>query len=172
MMLLAASHNWRTLTGLDWGLLLATSIWILVAIYQDVTEQNIHLEYLLIAVPVGLWAGGRLFGWAQAVSGILVLGVLFTLVYLSGIWYQKRFDKGEPAFGKGDIFASLVIGSFLGVQNGLIAVMIGTLINGIYGIIRLWNRRRKAGSSGGLTIPLLPGYLISAGLVLILSLLS
>ena len=90
--------------------------------------------YLLVFGLVRAW---QLMLWEQAWQGMVVLGALMLLIY-----YASRGGMGE-----GDVKLALVLGLWLGVEQGLLCLLLsftsGALLGGLLLLLRRVQRRTE-----------------------------
>lgn len=171
-----AHYGW-TLNALRWAVFEA----LLIVLFWTDLEERI--------LPDELTIGGAVVGFVFAVlapkpgsvgeiffpnSGPLIVsvmdaclgGVLLAVpIWLLGMLY--RTVRKREGLGFGDVKLLLLLGIFLGPEQGLSALLIGTVSGSIVGIVYIWFRRHDArtyelpfGSFlciGGAVAPFLPG---------------
>ena len=106
---------------------------LLITLRTDATTFLISRLVTLYCVPIGWFLSYK--GWLpltlfESVVGALVgFGILFLVNSLS------RFFLGRDGLGQGDIDLMAFIGSFTGVLGCWVALMIGSLLGSVFGIV-------------------------------------
>jgi len=116
--------------------------------YVDLRHRILPDEVTLYAAPLGIlgavaydlvgYSGWLSITWRQAVIGSLVWPMLFgATAWFGALWADR------PVLGRGDIKLMALYGAFLGPLGSFIAVMWGSIIGTVVGILYLlWMRRR------------------------------
>ena len=97
--------------------------------------------------PVPSTVGELLFsqhsGWAQSLLSLIVGVALLSLpVWVVASLYSRI--RGREALGLGDVKLLALFGAFLGLENGLKALMIASVAGSILGVFMLLRHRSAA----------------------------
>jgi leader peptidase (prepilin peptidase) / N-methyltransferase len=68
--------------------------------------------------------------------------VLAGPIWILGFIYARV--RGREGIGLGDLKLLVLLGVFLGLENGLLALLIGVLSGSVIGIAYIWLTRKKA----------------------------
>ncbi len=94
-----------------------------------------NLGLLLLLLPVS-W--GRAWVWAiEAAFGALVVGGILWLIGRFYFWWRHR-----EGLGLGDVKMAAMIAAFLGLQAGLFALILGSFLGSVVGLIYIWAARK------------------------------
>ena len=152
---LTVSRYGPTILALKWCVFDA----LMVALFWTDLEERILPDELTLGgalaglvfsiwVPVPGLFGSLSFSWsprAASVINALIGGLVLSLpVWLLG-WLYGHLRKRE-ALGRGDIKLLAAIGVFLGLQNGLFALLLGAVTGSVLGLGYILWKRKDAGS--------------------------
>ena len=70
--------------------------------------------------------------------------VLAGPIWIVGLAYARI--RGRAGLGRGDVKLLILIGVFLGVENGLLALLIGAVSGSVLGLAFIWLARKDASS--------------------------
>ncbi len=128
---------------------------LVVLFWTDVEERLLPDEFTLGGTLVGLTlaafvpigselagslipaAGPRLQSLLNSAAGAIVLAVP-----LAGLGWLYQRVRRRVGLGLGDVKLLLLIGAFLGVERGLIALMIGSVSGSVVGVTYIFVRRK------------------------------
>lgn len=105
----------------------------------------IDLEHMLI--PDILSIPGTLLGITlsffqgkliESLKGSIIIGIILLLIYFLALIFYK-----QEGMGQGDIKLGLLLGSFLGVKMGLLALFLGFLLGGLISSILIISKRKN-----------------------------
>ena len=148
---IAASFGF-TLESLKWCLFVANLI---VLFWTDVEQRLLPDEFTLGGTLAGLVfaafvpmhsvfaeslipvASPRVQSLFNSATGALVLSVP-----LAGLGWLYRRVRGRPGLGLGDVKLLALMGTFLGAENGLVALLIGSLSGSVVGVTYVLVRRK------------------------------
>ncbi len=178
--LLLAYAHWLRQMSPAWGfgpLLVAGAYFVLVAIV-DAETHLVPYEEALLGLGIALVVGVPRHGWGNTLAGImggaLVMGLFYWLGERYAYWQARRSGQGEPdepALGFGDVYLSGVLGGFLGWPGVFGALILGSLLMGVFvlalGMATLIRQRNLKGL-GGRYLPMAP-FLVLAALWLMLN---
>lgn len=148
--------------GLSWLLvknLLLFSL-LLVLIFTDLLERTLPDAITLGGAAAGIgvsllvppgdgtarWLSGKLFAFPppalviNLADALLGAGISAGALWLVGAVYARL--RGRHGLGFGDVKMMLLLGTFLGLKLTLLAVLVGSLLGSIGGILFIWVARK------------------------------
>ena len=141
----------------DWTLAAALIAVIFIDIDHHIIPNSITLPGLLAGLALSLFAPQLGVGFRDALLGALVIG--------GGLWGLSagyEWLRGQIGLGMGDVKLMAMLGSFLGLQGGLGALLVGSLVGLAYGSVLI----AVKGTGRATRIPYGPGLALG-GLVLL-----
>jgi leader peptidase (prepilin peptidase) / N-methyltransferase len=167
----AARYGW-TIASVKWALFEAIAM---VLFWTDMEERILPDEFTLGGTAIGLIFAflvplhgailDQLFSAVQPVRRSLLnaaLGAALLSGPMWGVGALYHLVRKREGLGLGDVKLLLFMGSFLGIENGIVAVMIGSLSGAILGIAYVWMTRQSAA-----TYPLPFGSFLCLGAALV-----
>jgi leader peptidase (prepilin peptidase)/N-methyltransferase len=146
-------YGW-TAVALKWALFEAI---IVTLFWTDIEERILPDELTLGGSVAGLAVAlfvrvpgqlGELFlpgsklVWQSLFNAGVAAMVLAGPIWLLGVIYARL--RGREGLGLGDVKLLVLIGVFLGLENGLLALLIGVLSGSVIGIAYIWLAAKKA----------------------------
>jgi leader peptidase (prepilin peptidase) / N-methyltransferase len=146
-------YRW-TAVALKWALFEAI---IVTLFWTDIEERILPDELTLGGSLVGLMVAlfvrvpgqlGELFlpgarmVWQSLFNAGVGATVLAVPIWILGLTYARL--RGREGLGLGDVKLLLLLGVFLGLENGLLALLIGVLGGSVIGITYIWLAGKKA----------------------------
>ncbi|MGI9073222.1 MAG: prepilin peptidase [Bryobacteraceae bacterium] len=149
----AIRYGW-TVSALKWALFEAV---VITLFWTDIEERILPDELtlggaliglmlaLLVRVPgelAGLFLPGPKMVWQSLFNAGVGATVLAGPIWMLGFIYARV--RGREGLGLGDVKLLVLLGVFLGLENGLLALLIGVLSGSVIGIAYIWLTRKKA----------------------------
>jgi leader peptidase (prepilin peptidase)/N-methyltransferase len=153
--LVAYRYGW-TLAALKWVVFESLMI---VLFWTDLEERILPDECTLGGTITGaifaffvfvpgvlgqLWLGDRKLIWQSLFNMAMGAVLLSGPIWLAGVIYAK-FRKRE-GLGFGDVKLLVMLGIFLGVEQGIGALLVGAVSGSILSVVYLWAARKDPGS--------------------------
>jgi leader peptidase (prepilin peptidase) / N-methyltransferase len=150
---IAIRYGW-SIVALKWALFEAI---VIALFWTDIEERILPDELTLggalagvvlaffIRVPGQL---GQLFlpassaVWQSLLNSALGAAVLAGPIWMLGLIYARV--RGREGLGFGDVKLLVLLGVFLGLENGLVALLIGVVSGSVIGIAYIWLAGKKA----------------------------
>ena len=143
-----------TVLALKWALFEAI---IVTLFWTDIEERILPDELTLGGAAAGLvltlfvrvpgqvgeivLSGSRVL-WQSLLNAALGATVLAGPIWVLGMIYARV--RGREGLGLGDVKLLVLLGVFLGFENGLLALLIGVVSGSVIGIAYIWLTRKKA----------------------------
>lgn len=150
---IAFRYGW-TLSALKWAVFEAI---VVTLFWTDMEERILPDELtlggalaglmfaLFVRVPgqlIELFLPGSKMPWQSLFSAGVSAAILAAPIWLLGFLYARI--RKRQGLGLGDVKLLVLLGVFLGLENGLLALLIGVLSGSILGIVYIWLARKKA----------------------------
>jgi leader peptidase (prepilin peptidase) / N-methyltransferase len=149
----AIQYGWSTV-ALKWALFEAI---VITLFWTDIEERILPDELTLGGSLAGLLIAffvrvpghlGELFlsdsklAWQSLFNAGVGAMVLAGPIWMLGIMYSRV--RGREGLGFGDVKLLVLLGVFLGLENGLVALLIGVVSGSVIGIAYIWVAGKKA----------------------------
>jgi leader peptidase (prepilin peptidase) / N-methyltransferase len=150
---IAIRYGW-SIVALKWAFFEAI---VIALFWTDIEERILPDELTLggalagvvlaffIRVPgeVGeLFLPGSKVVWQSLFNAALGAAVLAGPIWMLGLIYARV--RGREGLGFGDVKLLILLGVFLGLENGLVALLIGVVSGSVIGIAYIWLAGKKA----------------------------
>jgi leader peptidase (prepilin peptidase) / N-methyltransferase len=149
----AIRYGW-TVSALKWALFEAL---VIALFWTDIEERLLpdeltlggavlgFLVALFVRVPgelIQLFVPSLKVLWLSLFSAGVSATVLAGPIWILGFVYARV--RGREGLGLGDVKLLVLLGVFLGLENGLLALLIGVLSGSVIGIVYIWLAQKKA----------------------------